>query len=190
MKGPTQVKNLLHVLFVTKHFQKKSKVKRHEGTHTGEKPFACSFCNKIFRENSKKEEAWKESHRWRTFCMFLLWKKIFRKVKHEMTHTGEKTLSISFMCHYVLFLFRFLPQKEHAKSFPPVWVLSCAFMSDFCVNVLPQKEHEKGFSPVWVPSCLFTFEFFLKIFLSQKEHSKGFFHLCGPFHVSLCMIFV
>ena len=101
MKGPTQVKNLLHVLFVTKHFQKKSKVKRHEGTHTGEKPFACSFCNKIFRENSKRKRHERNHTGEEPFACSFCEKKIFRKVKHEMTRTGEKTLSMSFMCHYV-----------------------------------------------------------------------------------------
>ena len=73
MKGPTQVKNLLHVLFVTKFLEKIQKGRGMKGITQVKNLLHVLFVKK----------------------------KIFRKVKHEMTRTGEKTLSMSFMCHYV-----------------------------------------------------------------------------------------
>ena len=167
MKGPTQVKKPFACSFCDKTFSEKSKVKRHEGTHTGEKPFACSFCNKIFRENSKRKRHERNHTGEEPFACSFCEKKIFRKVKHEMTHTGEKTLSMSFMCHYVLFLFRFLPQKEHAKSFPPE-----PFSYSFCGKAFTQKSdimtHERAHTGEKPFACSFCDKTFSEKIKSEE----------------------
>ena len=64
MKGPTRS-------FCDKKFLEKSKMKRHEGANTGEKPFSCSFCGKAFTQKSDINA-------------------------HERIHTGGKLFACSF----------------------------------------------------------------------------------------------
>ena len=51
--------------YVTSYFAESGQLKKHEGIHTGEKPFACSKCDKSFTQSGKLK-------------------------MHEMTHSRER----------------------------------------------------------------------------------------------------
>ena len=51
--------------YCDKKFNRNSNIKEHERTHTGEKPYACRYCDKMFNRSGSVK-------------------------KHERTHRGEK----------------------------------------------------------------------------------------------------
>ena len=75
MKGPTLERRHLPVPCVNKALIETASLKAHAKMHTGEKPFTCSKCDKVFQQNCDLK-------------------------KHERTHTGEKSFACSKWVHF------------------------------------------------------------------------------------------
>ena len=123
MKGPTQVKKPFACSFCDKTFSEKSKVKRHEGTHTGKKPFACSFCGKAFTQKSDKNA-------------------------HERTHTGGKLFTCSFCGKKFKQKSYIMTHERHGKGF---FSSAGHFMFDFSENLFFTKRTCKRFFTCVIP---------------------------------------
>ena len=94
MKGSVLRATFTNVATVTSHLVRKKTKKRHEMTHTGDKPYQCIYCNKSFIHMGNKN-VHEMTHTGEKPYQCSYCNKSFihkgAKNRHEMTHTGEKT---------------------------------------------------------------------------------------------------
>ena len=92
MKGPTQVRGHLPAPNVTRHLRRMAILHTHERTHSGEKPFTCSKCDKAFKQSGDLKTH-ERTHRGEKlfFCSKceMAFTQIGSLMIHERTHTGE-----------------------------------------------------------------------------------------------------